>query len=41
MVLRLWETPSGCAQVGWLTPDPQAPADARHLVPALDEVRIP
>jgi len=28
VLLRLWETPSGCAQVGWLTRDPEAPADA-------------
>jgi len=28
VVLRLWETPSGCATVGWLTRDPEAPADA-------------
>ena len=28
VLLRLWETPSGFAQVGWLTRDPQAPADA-------------
>lgn len=32
VLLRLWETPSGCAQVGWLTRDPDAPADA--VVPA-------
>ncbi|MBC7462139.1 MAG: 6-carboxytetrahydropterin synthase [Thermoleophilia bacterium] len=25
VLLRLWETPSGYAQVGWLTPDPDAP----------------
>lgn len=29
VLLRLWETPSGYAQVGWLTRDPSAPADAR------------
>lgn len=28
VLLRLWETPSGHAQVGWLTPDPDAPAGA-------------
>lgn len=28
VLLRLWETPSGFAQVGWLTRDPAAPADA-------------
>jgi 6-pyruvoyltetrahydropterin/6-carboxytetrahydropterin synthase len=28
VLLRLWETPSGFAQVGWLTRDPEAPADA-------------
>ena len=28
VLLRLWETPSGYAQVGWLTRDPEAPADA-------------
>jgi 6-pyruvoyltetrahydropterin/6-carboxytetrahydropterin synthase len=30
VLLRLWETPSGHAQVGWLTRDPDAPADAVH-----------
>ena len=25
VLLRLWETPLGYAQVGWLTPDPDAP----------------
>lgn len=25
VLLRLWETPSGYAQVGWLTADPRAP----------------
>ena len=28
VLLRLWETPSGYAQVGWLTRDPDAPAEA-------------
>ncbi|MCW2955623.1 MAG: 6-carboxy-5,6,7,8-tetrahydropterin synthase [Thermoleophilia bacterium] len=28
VLLRLWETPSGYAQVGWLTPDPDGPAAA-------------
>lgn len=28
VLLRLWETPSGFAEVGWLTRDPDAPADA-------------
>lgn len=28
VLLRLWETPSGFAQVGWLTRDPKAPQDA-------------
>ncbi|MCW2926069.1 MAG: hypothetical protein JWM86_37, partial [Thermoleophilia bacterium] len=28
VLLRLWETPSGFAQVGWLTRDPQAPEAA-------------
>lgn len=28
VLLRLWETPSGYAQVGWLTRDPEAPATA-------------
>ena len=28
VLLRLWETPSGYAQVGWLTADPEAPAGA-------------
>jgi 6-pyruvoyltetrahydropterin/6-carboxytetrahydropterin synthase len=28
VLLRLWETPSGFAQVGWLTRDPEAPVDA-------------
>jgi 6-pyruvoyltetrahydropterin/6-carboxytetrahydropterin synthase len=31
IVLRLWETPSGYAQVGWLTRDPQAPSNAVDL----------
>jgi 6-pyruvoyltetrahydropterin/6-carboxytetrahydropterin synthase len=31
VLLRLWETPSGYAQVGWLTPDPDAPADATFV----------
>jgi 6-pyruvoyltetrahydropterin/6-carboxytetrahydropterin synthase len=25
VLLRLWETPSGYAQVGWIVPDPAAP----------------
>jgi 6-pyruvoyltetrahydropterin/6-carboxytetrahydropterin synthase len=29
VLLRLWETPSGYAQVGWLTRDPDAPLDAQ------------
>jgi len=33
LLLRLWETPSSYAQVGWLTPDPDAPAGA--LAPEL------
>lgn len=28
VLLRLWETPSGFAQVGWLTRDPEAPVSA-------------
>lgn len=31
IVLRLWETPSGFAQVGWLTRDPSAPANAKQM----------
>ena len=33
VLLRLWETPSGYAEVGWLTRDPDAPGDAVHLAP--------
>lgn len=39
VLLRLWETPSGHAQVGWLTRDPDAPADAVLEVAALGEAR--
>lgn len=28
VLVRLWETPSGYAQVGWLAADPEAPAGA-------------
>ncbi|MEO6866984.1 MAG: 6-carboxytetrahydropterin synthase [Gaiellales bacterium] len=36
VLLRLWETPSGYAQVGWLTRDPEAPASAE--LPMLETV---
>lgn len=39
VLLRLWETPSGYAQVGWLTRDPQAPADALLDLAAVGEAR--
>ncbi|MCW2924287.1 MAG: Queuosine biosynthesis protein QueD [Thermoleophilia bacterium] len=32
VLLRLWETAGGFAQVGWLTRDPLAPADAVHAL---------
>lgn len=32
VLLRLWETPSGFAQVGWLTPDPDAPQGSTNLL---------
>jgi 6-pyruvoyltetrahydropterin/6-carboxytetrahydropterin synthase len=35
VLLRLWETPAGYAQVGWLTPDPEAPAGAAVLPEAI------
>lgn len=31
VLLRLWETPAGYAQVGWLTADPAAPAQRVEL----------
>ena len=41
VLLRLWETPSGYAQVGWLTPDPEAPAGAQFESIALGEASRP
>ena len=32
VLVRLWETPSGFAQVGWLTPDPDAPHGSTQLL---------
>ena len=37
VLLRLWETPSGYAQVGWLTRDPEAPAGAQFEPAAVGE----
>lgn len=37
VLLRLWETPSGYAQVGWLTRDPEAPVDSQFEPIALGE----
>lgn len=41
VLLRLWETPSGYAQVGWLTRDPDAPQDALLVEAALSEAGAP
>ncbi|MCB0877649.1 MAG: 6-carboxytetrahydropterin synthase [Thermoleophilia bacterium] len=40
VLLRLWETPSGYAQVGWLTRDPQAPGAAVTELEALPELAV-
>ncbi|MCW2961298.1 MAG: Queuosine biosynthesis protein QueD [Thermoleophilia bacterium] len=40
VLLRLWETPSGYAQVGWLTRDPEQPSDT-GIDEALLEVLAP
>jgi 6-pyruvoyltetrahydropterin/6-carboxytetrahydropterin synthase len=37
VLLRLWETPSGYAQVGWLTRDPDAPVASEFGAIALGE----
>jgi 6-pyruvoyltetrahydropterin/6-carboxytetrahydropterin synthase len=37
VLLRLWETPSGYAQVGWLTRDPDAPSSAQFEPVAVGE----
>lgn len=43
VLLRLWETPSGYAQVGWLTRDPQEPPTAAGVLQVLatDPVGVP
>lgn len=40
VLVRLWETPSGWAQAGWLTRDPDAPADAATDVAAVMEAPL-
>lgn len=37
VMLRLWETPSGYAQVGWLTRDPAEPGYLQVVDQAIDE----